>query len=98
MLSAVGHQHLGHLRPPTRVALGLLHERRLQLWKPTRRRVLVVHRVLTGGHGGSHDVVRRRKVGLAGAEADDRLARRTQLTGLVGDGHGRRLGDGTDTG
>ncbi len=98
VLAAVGHQHLGNLRAPPRVTLGLLHQCRLQFRQSARRRILVVDRVLTGRHGSDNDVVRCGEIGLTSTEPDDRLTGRPQLPGLVGHGHGRRLGDGTDTG
>jgi len=58
---------------------------------------VAVHRGLAaGGDGGLDDVVRRREVRLAGAEADDRLARRLERLRLRIDGEGRRLGDRRD--
>src|SRR3712207_7923909 len=44
--------------------------------------------------GGVDDVGRGREVGLAGAEADDRLAGRLQRLRLGVDGEGGGLGDG----
>ena len=64
--------------------------------RPPAGRVAVVLRVAAGVDGGLDDVVGRREVGLAGAEADDRLARRLQGLGLGVDGQRGRLGDGGD--
>ena len=69
----------------------------LQLGQAAGRRVAVVARVAAGRDGGLDDVVGRREVGLAGAEADDRLARRLQRLGLGVDRQRGGLGDGTDS-
>ena len=56
----------------------------------------MVDRVLAGRDGRLDDVGRGREVGLAGAEADDRLAGGLERLGLGVDGQGGGLGDGRD--
>ena len=65
--------------------------------RPAGRRVAVVLRVAAGRDRGLDDVVRRGEVGLAGTEADDRLAGRLERLGLGVDRQGGGLGDGGDT-
>ena len=52
--------------------------------------------VPTGFDGRLDDVIGSRKIGLARAETDDRLARRLEGLGLRVHREGGRLGDGRD--
>ena len=96
VLAAVGDEHLAGQHLVARVAERLGGDGLLQLGQAAGGRVAVVLRVAAGGDGGLDDVVGRREVGLAGAEADDRLAGRLERLGLGVDGQGGRLGDGGD--
>ena len=96
LLAAVGDQHLARLDGETAVAQRLLGDRLLQLGEAAGRGVAVVLRVAAGVDGGLDDVVGRREVGLAGAEADHRAALGLERLGLRIDLQGRGLGDGAD--
>ena len=78
------------------VPLGLGGDGLPQLGQAGGGRVAVVLRVAAGRDGRLDDVLRGREVRLAGAEADDVLARGLQRLGLGVDGQGGRLGDGAD--
>ena len=97
VLAAVGDEHLAGRAVEPAVALGLDGDRLLQLGQAAGRRVAVVLGVAAGRDGGLDDVVGRREVGLAGAEADDVLALRLQRLGLGVDGQRGRLGDGGES-
>ena len=98
LLGAVGHEHLGGRDLVARVAPGLGRHRLLQGGQAAGGRVVVVGRDPAGLDGRLHDVGRGGEVGLAGAEADDVLARGPQRLGLGVDGQGGRRGDGGDPG
>ena len=98
MLAAVGDEHLRRRALVAAVAQRLGGDRLAQLGQPGSGRVAVVARIGARRHGGGDDVLRRREVGLAGAEADDVLAGRLQRLGLGVDGERRRLGDGCEAG
>ena len=94
VLAAVGDEHLAGRAVEAAVALGLVGDGLAELGQAAGRRVAVVLGVAAGRDGGLDDVLGRREVGLAGAEADDRHALRLQRLGLGVDGQGGGLGDG----
>ena len=98
LLAAVGHQDLGRLDLVAGVAQRLRGDRGLELGQPAGRRVAVVLRVAAGLDRGLDDVVGRREVGLAGAEADHRTSGGLEGLGLGVHGEGRGLGDRADAG
>ena len=96
VLAAVGDQHVGRPAVEPGVPLGLDRDGLPQLRQPAGGGVAVVLLVPAGGDRRLHDVLRGREVRLAGAEADDVLARRLEGLGLGVDGQRGRLGDGPD--
>ena len=98
LLAAVGDQDLGGRHLVAAVPAGLLRDR-----GPERRHaggggVAVVRRVGAGGLRRGDDGSRRGEVRLAGAEADDVLARGLLGLGLGVHGERGRLGDAADAG
>ena len=96
LLAAVGDDHLARLDGVAAVAQRLLRDRLLQLGQAAGGGVAVVLGVAAGVDGGLDDVVGRREVGLAGAEADDRAALGLERLGLRVDLERGGLGDGAD--
>src|SRR5690606_35385191 len=94
--AAVGDEHLLGRDRDTGVAAGLLGDRGAQLGLAGTGGVPVVARVAAGRRGRLDDVVGRREVGLAGAEADDRLAGGLERLRLRVDREGGRRRDRRD--
>ena len=88
--------HLARLDGVPAVAQRLLGDRLLELGQAAGGRVAVVLGVAAGVDRGLDDVVGRREVRLAGAEADDRAALGLERLGLGVDLERGRLGDRAD--
>ena len=97
VLAAVGDEHLGGGDVETRVALGLVRDRLAELGLARRRAVAMVPRIAARRDGRLDDVLRRREIGLPGAEADDVLTGGFQRLRTRVDRERRRLGDRGDS-
>ena len=93
LLASVCYQHLGCGDGIAAVAQGLGRDGLLQRRQAPRRGVAVHGRYPAGSDGGVDDVVRGRKVRLAGSEADDGATGGLEGLRLGVDGQGGRLGN-----